>query len=111
MRKTLLSALAVALMLAGAGRLPAAAPNEEAKPAAVVLLPSYNAPLAHVSLPASWPTCRNLRRCLDASVTGATQGKGLAGLDKTKPLGVAIYLDDGMSRAPRNGWRSPGPPI
>jgi len=84
-------------MLCGAGRLPA----QELKPAAVVLLPSYDAILAHVSFAGQLADTPNLSALLESSIVGATQGKGLNGLDKSKPLGAVILLDSAANGAPQ----------
>lgn len=83
MRKTLLSTLALALLLGGASRLQA----DDLKPVAVVSLASYNTLSADLTFIGQVIDMPQLSKQLEAA---SAQAKGL---DKTKPIGVAVMLD------------------
>jgi hypothetical protein len=87
-RKTLLSLLAVALMLSGATRLSA-----EDKPVAVVSIASYETFQKDLKFVGDLAGAPDLDKSIDGIVALMTQGKGLKGLDKTRPLGAAIFLE------------------
>ncbi len=90
MKKTFLSMLAVALMLGGASRVMAAD-----KPAAVVSIASYDTLLKDVDFVGQLADMPDASKGVEGLLAFVTQGKGLQGLDKTKPLGVAVYLPGG----------------
>ena len=88
MRKTLLSLLTVALMLSGAPRLSA-----DDKPVAVVSIASYETFQKDLKFVGDLAGAPDLDKSIDGIVALMTQGKGLKGLDKTRPLGAAIFLE------------------
>ena len=83
MRKTLLSTLALALLLGGASRLQA----DDLKPVAVISIGSYNTLSADLTFIGQVIDMPQLSKQLEAA---SAQAKGL---DKTKPIGVAVMLD------------------
>jgi len=88
-RKFLLSTLSAALLLTGAARLKA----DDLKPVVVVALPSYDnlsADLTFIGQVADMPQLPKQFEQAAASLNG---GKGIVGLDKTKPIGAAMVLD------------------
>ena len=89
MRKTILSTLALAMLLAGASRLPA----QELKPVAVASIASYDDLMSNLKLIGEMTGMPALSQGLEGGIAMATQGQGLKGLDKTKPIGVAVFLD------------------
>jgi len=93
MRKTLLSALIVALLLGvagfqGAQPASAAAP----KPLAVVSVSGYDELKGDVEMIGRITGDPTLVERLEGLLKFFTQDKGLAGLDKKRPLGAAIFL-------------------
>jgi hypothetical protein len=88
-RKTFLSALALAFLLGGAARLPA----QELKPVAVASIASYDEIVSNLNLVGQMTGMPTLSQGFEGVVAMATQGQGLKGLDKTKPIGVAVFLD------------------
>ncbi|HUT13475.1 MAG TPA: hypothetical protein VMY42_23510 [Thermoguttaceae bacterium] len=94
MRKTVLSGLIVALLLGAAGfhraqPASAAAP----KPLAVVSLSGYDELKGDLEMVGRIVDDPTLAARLEGLLKFFTKDKGLAGLDKTKPLGAAIFLD------------------
>ena len=90
MKKTLLSALAVALLLASTA--PARA-QDAPKPFAIVALAGYDELRNDVDFIGQLSDNPDLVKSLDGIVALFTQFQGLAGLDKSKPLGVSIATD------------------
>ena len=90
MKKILLTLLAGALLLS-AGVLPVAA--ADTKPVAVVSLASYDELLSDVSFVGKLADRPELGRMLEGLVAMVTQGKGLAGIDKSRPLGLIVQSD------------------
>ncbi len=94
MRKTLLSMLALGLLLGGSSQLKA----EDLKPVVLISLPSYNdlsADLAFIGQVADVP---DLPKQLDAAFGQLNGGQGIKGLDKSKPIGAAVMLDSGLPK-------------
>jgi len=93
-RRTLLSALAIVTLLGVSSASLAQAPSTGGtKPIVVVSfsgLDELRADIEFVGKLADNPT---LADGLDASLTGMTQGKGLAGLDPKRPWGLVIETD------------------
>jgi hypothetical protein len=93
-RKTVLSTLMVALLLGpwdfGSAR---AGSTGELKPVAVVSLGSYDKLIGNVELAGKLAGRPNLAKGLEGMLAVVTQGRGLAGLDKTRPWGVVIQTD------------------
>lgn len=93
MRKTFLSALAVALLLAPAARAIAQEENAEMKPLIVASLRGYQElidDLDHVGKVSDNP---DLGKGIEGLIQLVTQGQGIVGLDKSKPWGLAISTD------------------
>lgn len=87
--------LTVALLLGGASRLKA----EDLKPVVLVSIPSYNDITADLTFIGQVADVPDLPKQLDALLGQATNGQGLKGLDKTKPIGVAMVFDAGVQKA------------
>jgi len=95
-RRTVLPVMLIALLLGTLGVLPAQADSpKQLKPLAVVSLAGCDAMRADVEFIGKLSGNPNLGKALDAIVTLATKGQGLAGLDKTRPWGVVIQTDGG----------------
>lgn len=92
MKKTLLSLFAVALLLAA----PARSRAEDAaglKPVVVVSLASYDDLHSDLDFIGQLSEQPDLAKSLDGIIAVLTQFQGLAGLDKTKPIGVTVATD------------------
>lgn len=90
MRKTIRVLLAVSLVL-GAGLFrPAAA---EVKPAIVAAVASYNELLEDVGFLGKLADRPDLGSAMEGAIALATHGRGLAGIDKSRPLGVVFQID------------------
>jgi hypothetical protein len=87
-RKTLFSLLAVALMLTGAARLSA-----QDKPIAILSVASYDTLQADLKFIGQLADAPDLDKSLDGIIALVTRGQGLKGLDKSKPLGLAVFMD------------------
>ena len=85
--KTLLSLLTVALMLSGTPRLSA-----DDKPVAVCTIASCESFQKDLKFVGEFAGIPDLDKSIDGIVALMTQGKGLKGLDKTRPLGAAIFF-------------------
>lgn len=85
MRKTLLSTIALALLLGGAGRLQA----DDLKPVVVVSLPSCDAISADLTFLAQVADMPDLPKQFEAATAQ------LKGIDKTKPGGVVVMMATG----------------
>lgn len=91
MKKTLLSTLAVALLLlGGASRANA---DDQMKPIIVVSISSYQKILDDIGFVGKLSDNPDIAKNLEGMITLFTQGQGLAGLDKTKPWGLAASTD------------------
>lgn len=90
MRKTLLSTLAVALLLGLSSRLPA---QEAMKPVVVVSMGSYDEQLKDIEYIGELRNQPELAKTLEGLLGFFTQGQGLNGLDKTRPWGLAVLTD------------------
>jgi len=71
------------------------APAEEVKPLAVVSLSAYDELAADVQFLGKIAGKPELGKQIQAMLNLVTQGKGLAGLDKTRPSGAVIFIDGG----------------
>ncbi len=102
MRTTVFSTAIVALLMATrsllsapsddtAANLPAAA----AKPVAVVSFAGYEALMEDIALVGQLSDHPDLDRGLEAMLKLFTKNRGLAGLDKSRPWGVAVHTTDG----------------
>lgn len=80
--------MAVALMLSSAGRLSA-----EDKPIAVVSIASYETFQKDLKFIGELAGAPELDKSLDGMVALVTGGKGLTGLDKSRPMGAAVTLE------------------
>jgi hypothetical protein len=94
MRKTVMSTLAVALLLGVCGSRSALADsNTDLKPVAVVSLASYDKLLGNVELAGRLSGRPKLAKGLEGMLAVVTQGRGLAGVDTKRPWGVVIQAD------------------
>ncbi len=96
MKKILLAALAVASLLLPVSRL-SAADDAPAKlqPVVVVSLASYDELFHDLDFIGTVSDNPDLGKGLEGLIAMFTQWQGLAGLDKTKPLGAAVTTDGG----------------
>lgn len=94
MKRTLLSTLAVALLLGTASR--ATAQDDEMKPILVVSIANYDTLIADVNAVGEASGTPDLGQALEAVLQLVTQGQGLVSLDKTRPWG-ALVQSDGVS--------------
>ena len=105
MRKKVLCALLIALLL-GAWGVPAVrtALAEECKPVAVVGLTSYDELMGDLEYAAELAGQPRISGGLKLAINLFTGGKGPVGLDKSRPMGIAIRLDgekpDGVAFLP-----------
>ena len=95
MKKILLTALAVALLLLPVSRLTAADAPAKMQPVVVVSLASYDELFHDLEFIGSVSDNPDLAKGFEGLVAMFTQWQGLAGLDKTKPLGAAVTTDGG----------------
>ncbi|HEY1599790.1 MAG TPA: hypothetical protein VGG64_09325, partial [Pirellulales bacterium] len=91
MRKTLLSTIAVALLLAGSASHAQA--QGDMKPILVVSLAGYQRIIDDLAFVGKLSGSPDLAKNLEGMIGFFTQGQGLAGLDKTKPWGLAASTD------------------
>jgi hypothetical protein len=90
-KKTLLSMMTVALLLAGSASRAAA--QGDMKPILVVSLAGYQRIMDDIAFVGKLSDSPDLAKNLEGMITFFTQGQGLAGLDKTKPWGLAASTD------------------
>ncbi|RIK74154.1 MAG: hypothetical protein DCC67_16940 [Planctomycetota bacterium] len=91
-------AAACGLLIAVAAALPHAAAQSggEMKPLATVTLSSYDQLMKDIDFIGSLAGQAQASQGLDQMLTMMTQQKGLAGLDKSKPLGLLVQTDGQM---------------
>ena len=95
MRKTVMSTLVVALLLGVFGSRPAVADSPEPpKPFAVASFAGYDELIGDVKLVGELGGQPELASALEGFLGLVTRGKGLAGIDKEKPWGAAVWLAD-----------------
>jgi hypothetical protein len=94
MKKVLFPLLAVALLLGAVGMFaaPAAAPSH-LKPVAVLTVAGYDALKADVAFVGKLADQPEVAENLEGALKLITGGKGLAGLDKSRPIGAVIQTD------------------
>ena len=93
-RKTLLSTLIPALLLGAWGVCPAQADSPEPlKPLALISFSGYNELFADVGFVGKISGKPELAEGIEGLVVLATQGRGLEGLDKDRPWGAVIQID------------------
>ena len=90
MRKTLLAALAVAVLLGASG---IGLAQQELKPVVVVSISGYDELMADIEFVGKLGDKPGLTKQLELMLTMMTGGKGLAGLDKAKPWGALLQTD------------------
>jgi hypothetical protein len=90
-KKTLLSTLAVALLLLGGASRASA--DDQMKPIIVVSIASYQKILDDIAFVGKLSDNPDIAKNLEGMITLFTQGQGLAGLDKSKPWGLAASTD------------------
>ncbi len=95
MRKRVLPVLLIALLASAAGLVPAqAASAAEPKPFAVAAIASYDEIMADLNWAGELAGEANVAKRVEALVKFFTQDKGLAGLNKKKPLGAVVFATD-----------------
>ena len=92
MRKTIFSTLCVGLLLGGFGIGQARA--DDAKPMATISFSGYNNLMTDVESIGKLGGSPDLVQNLKTYLAMITQGKGLAGLDKTRPWGIVVLPSD-----------------
>ena len=90
MRKTLSMLLAGVLMLGAGGFCTAADSPDAAKPVAVISLASYNEVLGDVNWIGKLAERPDVGTAIEGFLAMVTQGKGLAGFDKSRPFGFIV---------------------
>ena len=93
MRKLLLCVLVCAVALSAGGLLPAVARAETAKPVAVVSVTSYNELVSDANFIGKLADRPELGNLLEGGLALVTQGKGLTGVDKSRPWGGIVQTD------------------
>lgn len=88
MRKTFLSLVAAALMLTGASRASA-----QDKPVALISIASYQTLQNDLKFVGELAGMPDLDKTADGLIAVATKAQGIKGLDKTKPMGAAVFLE------------------
>jgi hypothetical protein len=88
-------ALAIALAAATVSRAQAPATAPAAGPVAVVAITSYEKLMADVDWLGGLMNMPGASQMVDGMLMQATGGQGLAGLDKTKPIGLVVNLAPG----------------
>lgn len=83
-------------MLSGASRVMAdvkPAPVADDKPVAIISVASYQTLQADLKFVGELAGMPDLDKSADALIAAATQFRGLKGLDKSKPMGAAVFLE------------------
>ncbi|MEX0679610.1 MAG: hypothetical protein WD063_21250 [Pirellulales bacterium] len=93
MKRILLPLLAVALLAFPATRLAAQEQDGANKPVAVVTIASYERLMTDIAFIGDLTGNPDLDKNLEGMIQLFTQGQGLAGLDKKRPLGVTLTTD------------------
>ena len=94
MRRTLLSVLAVALLLGGRSAYPAEeTPAAGLKPLVIVSFAGYDELRADIEFVGKLGNSPQLAQGLEGMLKQETQGKGLAGLDTKRPWGAVVQTD------------------
>ncbi len=93
MRKLLSSTLAVLLLWSASNVCPAQENAGAGKPLVIVSFAGYNALRGQIDAVGKLVGNPKLADTLELILTQATQGKGPAGLDKTRPWGAAILVN------------------
>ena len=94
MKRTLYrnSAIALAVLLVGAS----IAQAQVSKPVVVVAIPGYDELMADVDFLGGLGGRPGASQMADGMLKMMTQGQGLKGLDKTKPFGLVVTLENGV---------------
>ena len=95
MKRILLAALAVASLLLPVSRLTAADAPAKMQPVVVLSIASYDELFHDLEFIGTVSDNPDLAKGLEGLIAMFTQWQGLAGLDKTKPLGAAVTTDGG----------------
>ncbi len=93
MKKILLPLLAVALLAAPAMRQAVADEATVSKPVAVLSIASYERLMTDIAFIGDLTGNPDLDKNLEGMIELFTQGQGLAGLDRKRPLGVTLTTD------------------
>jgi hypothetical protein len=95
MRTSVLKSLVGALMLGALLCAPTRADSQAEKPVVVISAAGYNALMADLGCFGEIAGQPGLDKSIDAILTLATGGRGLADVDKARPWGIAICPGDG----------------
>jgi hypothetical protein len=69
--------------------------HAQSKPVLVVTAPSFDELLADVDFIGGLAGQQNAKGMVEGMIGGLTQGQGLKGLDRSKPTGVVVNIDNG----------------
>jgi hypothetical protein len=69
--------------------------HAQTKPVLVVTAPSFDELLADVDFVGGLAGQQNAKQMIEGMIGGFTQGQGLKGLDRSKPIGVVVNIDNG----------------
>jgi hypothetical protein len=94
-KKTVLKSLLGALMLGALLSAPARADSQAAKPVVVISTAGYDAFMADLACLGEIGDHPGLDKSIDGIVKLFTKGRGLAGVDKARPWGIAFFPGDG----------------
>jgi hypothetical protein len=92
-RKMMTSMLVPVVVFLGVSRAATAASPQELKPLAVVSIAAYDQLLDSVELAGKLAGKPKLAKGLRGTVAVLTQGRGLAGLNKTRPMAIVLQAD------------------
>lgn len=99
MKRILLGLLAAALVVLPQARTFAQDAEGESKPVAVLAIASYDRLMTDLAFIGNLTGNPDLDKNIEGMIQLFTQGQGLVGLDRTRPLGVALNTD-GLSFQP-----------
>src|SRR5262249_20766129 len=85
-------AIALAVLLVGAS----IARAQVSKPVVVVAIPGYDELMANVDFLSGLGGQPGASQMAQGTINFMTQGQGLKGLDKTKPFGLVVTLENGV---------------
>lgn len=93
MKKIVLSLMALALVASQAVRSLAKDEAPEVKPVAVLTIASYERLMTDIAFIGNLAGSPDLDKNLEGMIQLFTQGQGFAGLDKKRPIGIALTTD------------------
>lgn len=91
---SLLLGLMASIAILSSTAVPAANAQGSDKPVAVVAFSGYDALMTDIDFIGNLGNVPNLSAQIDGMLGMFTQGKGLAGLEKGKPIGVVVRMDE-----------------